>query len=465
MTECFSRSTRIGPTSTHRAPRCAGAPQDRPQARQQLADRKRLRHVVVRAGVERGDLLVVVADGRDEDDRRAAPRAQLPADVTSRAVGQQQVEDHRVRRTQRRRGQRLLRRRGGVDLVARAAQVRIERPKELRLVVDDEDARLHDATRAGTRSHGQRQPRARTAARLRGASSTVAPFASAKPRAIARPMPEPGRTCRAALVEHSTAQRRRRVREHVDVGDGVLERVVEHVHEHALDLRRRRLRRAEGRRRSTSANASLSRTSETARGSSSSTRPEGLVRRRGARLSRERSSRFSTSRVSRVDLQRHRLEQRRRGRPRSIRARLLCEPSTAAAIVASGVRKSCETLCSMAVLIASERRTRVGRSRSSANASSAATPPRNGAVRRVPAAQHRLGARGISSSGPLEQRPPRRPQAARPHARAAPPRRTPARARREVAGDDGRRRDTRRAQSSCALSRASACAPAAGRGS
>ena len=174
----------------HRAAGVAGAPQDRTQAREQLADRERLRHVVVRAGVERRDLLVVVADSRDEDDRRRAPRPQLSADVASRAVGQQEVEDHRVGRPERRRGQRLRGRRRRVDLVARAAQVRGERAQELRLVVDDEDARVTTRPRAGTAAKAARA-RARPAA-ARGTSSSVAPFASANPRAIVRPRPRPG---------------------------------------------------------------------------------------------------------------------------------------------------------------------------------------------------------------------------------------------------------------------------------
>ncbi len=83
----------------HRLARRPRATQDRAQAREQLADRERLGHVVVGAGVERGDLLVLVADGRDEDDRRLAPRPELAADLGAGAVRQQQVEHDRVRRT------------------------------------------------------------------------------------------------------------------------------------------------------------------------------------------------------------------------------------------------------------------------------------------------------------------------------------------------------------------------------
>ena len=40
------------------------------EAGEQLLDPERLRHVVVRAGVERRDLLALLADDREHDDRR-----------------------------------------------------------------------------------------------------------------------------------------------------------------------------------------------------------------------------------------------------------------------------------------------------------------------------------------------------------------------------------------------------------
>ena len=66
-----------------------------------IADR--LGDVVVGAGVERGDLLALLADRREEDHGHRAPCAQLAADVDAGAVGKDEVEDHRVRRSQRRR--------------------------------------------------------------------------------------------------------------------------------------------------------------------------------------------------------------------------------------------------------------------------------------------------------------------------------------------------------------------------
>ena len=75
-----------------------GAAQQRAHAGQQLADPERLGQVVVGAGVERADLVLLLADRRDQQDRRAQPVAQLPADVGAVGVGQHQVEDHQVGR-------------------------------------------------------------------------------------------------------------------------------------------------------------------------------------------------------------------------------------------------------------------------------------------------------------------------------------------------------------------------------
>ena len=92
----------------HRLARRRSPPQRRTQAREQLSDRERLRDVVVGARVEGGDLLVLVADGRHDDDRRFAPRRGAPGTPRCRVPsGQQQVEDDRVGRLRRRRAERL----------------------------------------------------------------------------------------------------------------------------------------------------------------------------------------------------------------------------------------------------------------------------------------------------------------------------------------------------------------------
>ena len=82
---------------------------------------------------------------------------------------------------------------GGLDLVARAAQVRRERAQELRLVVDDEDARAHAQSLGG---EPQRAAQARTVHRSRAARrSACTPLTSgeaagdreAETRAAVRP--------------------------------------------------------------------------------------------------------------------------------------------------------------------------------------------------------------------------------------------------------------------------------------
>ena len=118
-----------------------GTTEDGAQACEQLAHRERLRHVVVGAGVERGDLLRLVADGGDDDDRHAAPATHLAADVDAAAVRQDQVQQHRVGRPVRQCVERLLLRRGRVDLEAGVAQHHAQATDDLRLVVHDEDAR------------------------------------------------------------------------------------------------------------------------------------------------------------------------------------------------------------------------------------------------------------------------------------------------------------------------------------
>ena len=73
----FSRSIASSPISTTGSADGLDAPQRGAQPRQQLVDAERLGDVVVGAGIERGDLLVLVADGREDEDRDVRPAAQL----------------------------------------------------------------------------------------------------------------------------------------------------------------------------------------------------------------------------------------------------------------------------------------------------------------------------------------------------------------------------------------------------
>ena len=240
VTARFSRSTTSSPSSITGSPDGAVAAKHGAQAREQLVDPDRLRDVVVGARVERRDLLALLADRREHDHRRRAPLPQLAADVDAGAVGEHEVEDHRLRRAHRRGGERALGGVGGLDLVARrragscAARAGSAARRRRR-------ARAAAASHAATGGAARRAARARTSrpGPSRDSTQSRPPFASAKPRAIARPSPAPGASPppRAALerLEDPLALRRRDARP-----------VVDHAHER---LRRRRRRPARARAR------------------------------------------------------------------------------------------------------------------------------------------------------------------------------------------------------------------------
>ena len=346
----------------------------------------------------------------------------------------------RVGRVQRRRGQRLRGGRRRLDLVARAAQVRRERAQELRLVVDDEDARLHDADPAGKRAAGQREAGARAAA-ARGSSSSVAPFDAAKPRAIARPRPSAGLHPRAALVEHLDHDRAA-----VACAHRPRPSAIENLSALSITFTSTRwicaasTRRAAGRRASSTRTRSGAATSATAWASSSSTgQSAGCGAAAPACEPRE-----IEHVLDEPDQPRH-LEPRscragRRGRRASGEVGRSEARRPRRAIVASGVRKSWETLCRMTVLIASERRTASSARAPRRSASSdvdaglearAARPARRRRAPRRPArGSRRAAASAEHGRGVREQR-----RFALALLRLG---RAPARARRELARDDRR---------------------------
>ena len=99
-----------------------------------------------------------------------------------------------------------------LHLVARAAERRLERPQDLRLVVDDEDARPAHADAAGSAARGSASTNAPR--RARGSAQSRPPFASAKPRAIESPRPVPpraGAVRRARTARRRARDRRRRI--------------------------------------------------------------------------------------------------------------------------------------------------------------------------------------------------------------------------------------------------------------
>jgi len=69
-------------------------------ARKQLRHAERLDDVIVRAGLEQPDLLVLVCDDRQNDDRDIRPRADPLEHLGAVEVWQVQVEDDEVRRAE-----------------------------------------------------------------------------------------------------------------------------------------------------------------------------------------------------------------------------------------------------------------------------------------------------------------------------------------------------------------------------
>ena len=94
----------------------------------------------------------------------------------------------------RQRGERLLLGPGRLDLVAGAAQHDLQAADDLRLVVDDQDARGRaHRDRLAAAGRDREADRERGAPRPRPDCSTIRPpLASTKPRQIASPRPEPG---------------------------------------------------------------------------------------------------------------------------------------------------------------------------------------------------------------------------------------------------------------------------------
>src|ERR1700743_1369350 len=161
---------------------------------EKLVHAERLRDVVVGAGVERGDLLMLRPPHRQDDDRRGGPAADPVNDLGAVHVGQAKVEDDRVGPLAGNGGEaRAAVDRGGHLVIARG-QVDPQRAQDRRLVVDDEDAGHWSApsvartplTRAGSVTRTVRPPPGVSTATI------VPPIASANPLATASPRPTPG---------------------------------------------------------------------------------------------------------------------------------------------------------------------------------------------------------------------------------------------------------------------------------
>src|SRR3954447_10803374 len=120
-----------------------------------------------------------------------APLAHLLADVYAAAVGQHEVEQHGIRGAVGEGVERLFLGAGGVDLVTRVAENHTQAADDLRLAVDDQDARpVGHATRSGWATAGKLTAKA-APSRPRDCRAMRPPFASMKPRQMANPSPEP----------------------------------------------------------------------------------------------------------------------------------------------------------------------------------------------------------------------------------------------------------------------------------
>ncbi len=113
-------------------------PEGNADTRKKLVDSERLRHVVVRAEIERVHLVGLAAARRENDDRSARVLADATDHLEAVAVGQVQVQDHEIGLPPFVAGDRVAGRLGGLHLKTVTAQVRAERPHHRWLVVDDE---------------------------------------------------------------------------------------------------------------------------------------------------------------------------------------------------------------------------------------------------------------------------------------------------------------------------------------
>ena len=281
-------------------------------------------------------------------------------DLDAVDAGQPEVEDDDVGmvRGRERRAPSSPRRRD-VDVVAARPEVDPERAQDLRLVVDDEDARSRAASQA-ERPSSARRP---------GVSSTSSspPIASTNPRATARPSPTPVavRAVAEPLERHEHAlalgsrgmpgprSMTRSVDPAVDragldphrlAGRRVRERVGDDVGDRALEQARVGLDARQGLGHvdvdGSRAGAELR---ERGRATTSS-RPTGVQRRRRARRSGAGSCRAGCRRaVEPVGLLVDRLEELAVVVSASSRRRCCSRLVTDALIEASGVRRSCET--------------------------------------------------------------------------------------------------------------------------
>jgi hypothetical protein len=117
-----------------------GPPEQGADPRAELADRERLRHVVVGAQVQPDDAVRLLAAGGQHQDRDFDPVGpQLPADVVPARPRQHQIENQEVRALLPDQAQAGLAVPGGQHLVGLEPEAVRQRAQQGRLVFDDED--------------------------------------------------------------------------------------------------------------------------------------------------------------------------------------------------------------------------------------------------------------------------------------------------------------------------------------
>jgi len=114
-------------------------PQKRANAGKQLLVGKRLHEVVVRARIQSADAVFGAIQGCEHQDRKLPSRAQPAAHADAVEAGQHHVQNHEVGRPLLRAPQCLHPIAGPGDLMAFGDQHSLERRRQPRVVLDDQD--------------------------------------------------------------------------------------------------------------------------------------------------------------------------------------------------------------------------------------------------------------------------------------------------------------------------------------
>ena len=162
-------------------------------ARGEFADPEGFFDIIISTKVKRRDLLALAVAGREDDDRDVRPASEAGDYLLAIHIRQAEIEDDEIRRLGGYGLQRFRARAGFDDLIARSRQRGFQKTLDLRLVIDDQDARLvHVISPLASLPENRmtiRVPRFFSA----GLSAWILPpMASTKPRAMDRPSPVPG---------------------------------------------------------------------------------------------------------------------------------------------------------------------------------------------------------------------------------------------------------------------------------